>query len=51
MMVPDGALAGIDAGVAGGIAGGAVFQQRVLDNRGNPPPIPIHSSPNLRTEN
>ena len=40
-----GALAGIDAGIAGGIAGRAVFEQRVLENRGNPSAVPVHSLP------
>src|SRR6185437_15513843 len=46
-----GALPGINAGVAGGIAGGAVLQQCVLHNPGNPPPVPIHNSLYLGTEN
>ncbi len=39
---PGGPLVGVDAGIAGGIAGGAVLQQCILDNRGNPPSVPVH---------
>ena len=38
------ALVGIDAGVAGRIPRGPVFEQRVLQDRGNAPAVPIHRS-------
>ena len=38
-----GALVGIDAGVAGGVAGGAVFEQRVLDDRSDASAVKVHT--------
>ena len=37
-------LIGIDAGVAGRIARGPVFEQRVLQNRGDASAVKVHSS-------
>src|SRR5215471_15517463 len=37
-----GALVGLDAGVAGGVVRGPILVQRVLDDGGNSPAIPVH---------
>src|SRR5580658_700324 len=37
-------LVGIDAGVAGGIARGPVFEQRVLQNRGDASAVKVHKA-------
>src|ERR1044072_3455110 len=38
------ALVGVDTRVTGGVTRGTVFEQRVLQNRGDSPAIPIHWS-------